>query len=104
MPGLRLEKDLEPESGIERAKVRAHAPDGRIERTTASFGLWPWVRLAVSQGDTVEHFCELAGIAQSAVRDLGVRFSQPVSNRVAELAYTLFGQGAAMEAGLLVEA
>ena len=102
MPGLRLDTELEPASRVE--KARAHAPDGRIDRTTASFGLWPWVRLAVSKGDSVEHFCELAGIEQSAVRELGVRFSQPVSNRVAELAYTLFGQTAAMEAGLLVEA
>jgi hypothetical protein len=79
------------------------APDGRIDRTTASFGLWPWVRLAVSKGHDVEHFCELAGIEQSAVRDLGVRHSQPVSNRVAQLAYECFGSAAAMEAGLLVE-
>ncbi len=38
------------------------------------------------------------------MRDLGVRFSQPVSNRVAQLAYTRFGPSAAMEAGLLVKA
>jgi hypothetical protein len=81
-----------------------HAPDGPIERTTASFGLWPWIQLAVSKGDSVEGFCKLAGIAESALRDLGVRFSQPVTNRVAELAYARFGSGAAMQAGLLVEA
>jgi hypothetical protein len=104
MAGLRLDTELEPASRVERSKARVRAPDGRIERTTASFGLWPWVRLAVSKGDSVEQFCQLAGIAQSAVRDLGVRFSQPVSNRVAQLAYTRFGRSAAMEAGLLVEA
>jgi hypothetical protein len=104
MAGLRLDAELEGASRVERSKVRVRAADGRIDRTTASFGLWPWVRLAVSKGDSVEHFCELAGVAQSAVRDLGVRFSQPVSNRVAQLAYTRFGPTAAMEAGLLVEA
>jgi hypothetical protein len=102
MAGLRLDAELESTSGVDsRVRVRA---DGRIDRTTASFGLWPWVQLAVSKGDSVEHFCELAGIEQSAVRDLGVRFSQPVSNRVAQLAYTRFGAAAAMEAGLLVKA
>jgi hypothetical protein len=80
------------------------APDGRIERTTASFGLWPWVQLALSKGGSVESFCKLAGVAESALRDAGVRFSQPVSNRVAQLAYMRFGPGAAMDAGLLVEA
>jgi hypothetical protein len=79
-------------------------PDGRIERTTASFGLWPWVQLAVNKGESVERFCKLAGIAESALRDPGVRFSQPVTNRVAELAYRRYGSGAAMDAGLLVEA
>lgn len=104
MAGLRLDAELESASRVERSRARVRAPDGPIERTTASFGLWPWVRLAVSKGDSVEHFCALAGIAQSAVRDLGVRFSQPVSNRVAQLAYARFGPAAAMEAGLLVEA
>jgi hypothetical protein len=104
MSGMRLDAKVDALSRVEQSKSRVRAPDGRIERTTASFGLWPWVRLAVSKGDTVEQFCELAGIAQSAVRDLGVRFSQPVSNRVAQLAYTRFGPTAAMEAALLVEA
>lgn len=85
-------------------KARVRMPDGGIERTTASFGLWPWVQLAVSKGDSVESFCELASIEQSALRDLGVRFSQPVANRVGQLALTRFGAGAAMEAGLLIEA
>jgi hypothetical protein len=80
------------------------APDGRIERTTASFGLWPWIKLAVSNGESLEDFCDLADIEQSALRDMGVRFSQPVSNRVAQLAYERFGPGAAMQAGLRVEA
>jgi hypothetical protein len=104
MAGLRVGAEVEGASRVERSKARVRAPDGRIDRTTASFGLWPWVQLAVSKGDSVEEFCELAGIAQSAVRDLGVRFSQPVSNRVAQLAYTRFGAAAAMEAGLLVKA
>jgi hypothetical protein len=104
MAGLRVDAELESASRVERSKARVRKPDGRVERTTASFGLWPWVRLAVSKGDSVEQFCALAGIAQSAVRDLGVRFSQPVSNRVAQLAYTRFGRTAAMEAGLLVQA
>jgi AraC-type transcriptional regulator len=103
MTGLRLDAELESATRVERSKVRARA-DGRIDRTTASFGLWPWVRLAESKGDSIEQFCELAGIAESAVRELGVRFSQPVSNRVAQLAYTRFGPSAAMEAGLLVKA
>jgi hypothetical protein len=85
-------------------KSRARWPDGPIERTTASFGLWPWVQLAVSRGMSVREFCQLAGVAESALRDLCVRFSQPVSNRVAQLAYTQFGSGAAVEAALRVEA
>jgi hypothetical protein len=104
MSGLRLDAKLEGASRVERSRRRVRAQDGHIERTTASFGVWPWVQLAVSKGDSVEHFCKLAGIAESAVRDLGVRFSQPVSNRVAQLAYTRFGTAAAMEAGLLVKA
>jgi hypothetical protein len=104
MAGLRWAMGLERASRVEGPRGRVRAPDGRIERTTASFGLWPWVQLAVSKGDSVEQYCQLAGIEQSAVRDLGVRFSQPVSNRVAELAHTRFGPAAAMEAGLLVEA
>src|SRR4051812_16376321 len=98
MAGLSLDGKLERASRVEGSKGRMRLPDGRIDRTTASFGLWPWVRLAVSKGHDVEHFCELAGIEQSAVRDLGVRHSQPVSNRVAQLAYTWFGSAAAMEA------
>ena len=96
--------ELESASGLERVKTRVRKPDGRIERTTASFGLWPWMQLAVSKGEKIDEFCRLAGIAESAVRDLGVRFSQPASNRVAQLAFAHFGSGAAMEAGLLVEA
>jgi hypothetical protein len=86
MACLSLDGKIESAPRVEGAKVRVHAPDGRTDRTTASFGLWPWVRLAVSKGHDVEHFCELAGIEQSAVRDLGVHHSQPVSNRVAQLA------------------
>jgi len=91
-------------SGMERPKARVRAPDGPIERTTASFGLWPWIQLAVSEGERLEDFCALLDIEQSALRDLGVRFSQPVSNRAAQLAFTRFGPGAAMNAALLVEA
>jgi hypothetical protein len=85
-------------------RARPLRPDGAIERTTASFGLWPWVLLAEREGMSVERFCRLANIAESALRDPGVRFSQPVCNRVAQLAYAQFGPGAAMQTALLVEA
>ena len=88
----------------DRSRARPRRSDGPIERTTASFGLWPWALLAEREGTSIERFCELAGISQSALRDPGVRFSQPVCNDVAELAYELFGPGAAMQAALLNEA
>jgi hypothetical protein len=94
---------LEEASRVQQPKARVR-PDGRIERTTASIGLWPWVQLAMSKGESVERFCKRAGIAESALRDPGVRFSQPVTNRVVQVAFTQFGPGAAMEAGLRVEA
>jgi hypothetical protein len=100
---MSADAQLEGASGVQRSKARVR-PDGRIERTTASFGLWPWAQLAMSRGESVERFCKLAGIAESALRDPGVRFSQPVTNRVAHVAFTHFGPGAAMEAALLVEA
>jgi hypothetical protein len=79
-------------------------PDGPIDRTTSSLGLWPWVLLAQKNGISVEQFCERAAIEVSALRDPEVRFAQPVVNRVAEIAYAQFGPGAAMHAALLVEA
>lgn len=72
-------------------------------QTTASMGLWPWFRLAVSRGRSLETFCELAGIEVSALRDSGRRFSQPVANRVAQLSFTQFGSNAALEAALTIE-
>jgi len=83
---------------------RPRVPDGPIERTTASLGLWPWVQLAVHAGLDVERFCALAGVTESALRDPAVRFSQPATNRVAEVACASFGASAAMQAALLNEA
>jgi hypothetical protein len=84
--------------------VQVREPDGPIERTTSSLGLWPWVLLAQKNGVSVEQFCERAAVDVSALRDAEVRFAQPVVNRVAEIAYAQFGPGAAMHAALLVEA
>ena len=82
----------------------AREADGPIDRTTTSLGLWPWALLARRNGMSVEEFCDEADIDVSALRDPGRRFAQPVANRVAELAYAQFGPGAAMHAGLCVEA
>lgn len=74
------------------------------QHATASFGLWPWVELARRSGMAIEHFCSLAGVELTALRDTGVRFSQGVANRVAQLAHDHFGAEAAMAAALTVEA
>jgi hypothetical protein len=89
---------------VERAEADEREPDGPIDRTTASLGLWPWAQLGVQNGVTLERFCEQTGIEVSAMRDPGVRFSQPVADRVAEVAYAQFGPGAAMLAALTIEA
>jgi len=91
------------------ADDRAQRPQPAAEpesaqNTTASFGLWPWVELARRSGMSVEEFCDLADVAPTAVRDAGMRFSQGVANRVAQLAYEHFGVEAAMAAALTVEA
>jgi hypothetical protein len=74
------------------------------QQATASFGLWPWVELARRNGMPIESFCSLADVEPAALRDPGVRFSQGVANRVAQLAYEHFGPEAAMAAALTVEA
>ena len=79
-------------------------PDGPIERTTASLGLWPWVQLALRAGRRIDGFCALAGVDEGALRDPEIRFSQPVCNRVAQLACKRFGPAAAMQAAALIEA
>jgi Arabinose-binding domain of AraC transcription regulator, N-term len=81
----------------------AAEPDS-ARSTTASFGLWPWVELARRSGMSVEEFCDLADVAPAGLRDAGMRFSQSVANRVAQLAYEQFGVEAAMAAALTVEA
>jgi hypothetical protein len=87
----------------EQRLARWLAPDGPIERTTTSLCLWPWVMLAVREGLSVASFCELAGITEGELRDPAMRFSQPVTDRVAQLAYARFGPGAAMQAAQLIE-
>jgi hypothetical protein len=96
----------EPSGRVERTEglAQEREPDGPIDRTTASLGLWPWAQLAMQNGISVERFCELAEIEVSTLRDPGARFSQPIANRVAEIAYTHVGPGAAMLAALTVEA
>jgi hypothetical protein len=91
-------------SSIDLPPRRPRAPDGPIERTTSSLGLWPWVQLAVSEGLSVAQFCELVELEESALRDPAVRFSQPVADRVGRIVYERFGPGAAMNAALLIEA
>lgn len=88
----------------EQPRARWLPPDGPIERTTTSLCLWPWAQLAVREGLSVASFCELAGITQSELRDPAMRFSQPVADRVAQLAFERFGPGAAMQAAQLIEA
>jgi hypothetical protein len=91
-------------STISAGRADRDSEEGLERRTTASFGLWPWAELARHHGMTIAHFCELAGIEPSALRNLDVRFTQAVANRVTALAFEHFGCEAAMAAGMLVEA
>jgi hypothetical protein len=104
MPHLGDPIELAAAPRAEQSRARRTLPDGPIERTTASLGLWPWAQLAVREGLGIARFCALAGIAESALRDPAVRFSQPVSDRVAQLAFARFGPSAAMQAAQLIEA
>jgi hypothetical protein len=83
------------------SQAQSDALDGG---TTASFALWPFAELARRNQLSIEDFCALAGVEPSSLRDPDMRFSRSVANRVAELAFTRFGQGAAMAAALTVEA
>jgi hypothetical protein len=98
----RAETEDSADDRVQRPEAAAEPDSAR--NTTASFGLWPWVELARRSGMSVEEFCDLADVAPTALRDAGMRFSQGVANRVAQLAYDHFGVEAAIAAALTVEA
>ena len=103
MPRMGSSVEAASVARVEPARAWPRLPDGPVERTTSSLALWPWVKLGLHEGLSVERFCVLAGIEESALRDPATRFSQPTSDRVAQLAWERFGPGAAMQAALLIE-
>jgi Arabinose-binding domain of AraC transcription regulator, N-term len=77
---------------------------GAMKRTTAGFGIWPWVELARRNDIAVERLCESAGVELTQLREVFVRWPQTVCNRIAQFSCDQFGSDAAMAAALGVEA
>lgn len=78
--------------------------DAANRRTTAGYGLWPWVALARRNDVDAERLCDSAGIELRQLRQIFVRWPQTVCNRIAQFSCDEFGPDAAMAAALTVEA
>jgi hypothetical protein len=83
------------------ARVTAEAAE---RRTTAGYGLWPWIELARRNDIEVERVCESAGVELRQLREIFARWPQTACNRVAQFSCDQFGPDAAMAAALTVEA
>ena len=73
-------------------------------RTTASFGMWPFVEVLRRSEVPLERICELTDITPAQVRDPEFRFTQATVNRIVGLAFDVIGPTAAVAAALTVEA
>jgi hypothetical protein len=70
----------------------------------ASLALWPWVEVARRHDLPIDRLATLASVEVAELRDPGVRFSQVVANRIAEIVIQRAGAAAAMLAAQAVEA
>ena len=89
---------------LELGPVSFTSADAAEKRTTAGYGLWPWVELARRNGVNVERLCENTGVELRQLRQIFVRWPQSVCNRAAQWSCDQFGPEAAMAASLTVEA
>ena len=89
-------------------RVGLHPPESEAlnecTRTTASFGLWPFVEVLRRNDLPLERVCERIELSAERLRDPGERFTQAAANRLATLAFERLGDSAAVAAALTVEA
>src|SRR5262245_31080450 len=85
-------------SDVHTASAVGSAPGLLAEapRTTASFGMWPFVEVLRRAHVPLEHICEQTNITPAQVRDPGFRFTQTTVNRIVELAFEVIGPTAAV--------